>query len=553
MNVVYQIFQKYFEEEKWSILVIVLLSFGINYAQTNLISQITASLIDAVEHSKVAAIMQSFTYFIYASIGYLGLYFTGEVLEMRMLTKLAQWMKQEFIRFIVYSNNEDFNTINAIKYSSPMNRVSFMAYNIISSFINHILTNIAFILVIAGYFFYKSPYLGSGFLVANIAIMIYIYIVWTPLMNLKNKYEKTANENESHVIDILNNFDKIIYRGQAKETVDDYTKKTQTSIDVAREFYESVHFHIAIMYFIIYGTILAILFYFIQMVMAKELDTKTFIAFMTILLIYRDKLTSIVQLLPNFLEFNGRMDFAIKNMEDLVGDYTTINKTVYKPTELKFEQIEFKGVYFRYKSNKADDKYMFENLHLTIKPNHNIVGITGLSGRGKSTLLKLLLKMHKCEKGEILIDGVNIKTVDPTYLREQIVYVNQSSKLFDRKILENMMYGCKKEDECKKYLDIVLSRPKISGLYKNVDLKDGMAGPLGEKLSGGQRQIANIISGLINPSTILVLDEPTNALDSELKKELLGIIDDFRQYKKCIVIITHDRDVYPLMDEKINL
>jgi ABC-type lipoprotein export system ATPase subunit len=102
-------------------------------------------------------------------------------------------------------------------------------------------------------------------------------------------------------------------------------------------------------------------------------------------------------------------------------------------------------------------------------------------------------------------------------------------------------------------LDIVLSRPKIAGLYQNVDLDQGKAGPLGEKLSGGQRQIANIISGLVNPSDILILDEPTNALDAELKKELLSIIDEFRQHKKCIVIITHDRDVYPLMDEKIQL
>lgn len=550
MNVVYQIFQKYFTEEKWSIVGIVLLSFGINYAQTNLISQITASLIDAVEHSQVAKIMQAFSYFIYASIGYLALYFTGEVLEMRMLTKLAQWMKQEFLRFIIYSNNESFNTVNAIKYSSPMNRVSFMAYNIISSFINHIMTNVAFILVIAGYFFYKSPSLGAGFLVSNIAIMAYIYMIWTPLMDLKNTYEKSANENESLVIDVLNNFDKIIYRGQAKETIDDYSKRTQTCVDTAREFYEKVHAHIAVLYTIIYGTIMAILYYLIQMTISKDIDTKTFIAFMTILLIYRDKLTSIVQLLPNFLEFNGRMDFAIKNMEDLVGDYESIGKTVYEPTELKFEKIEFKDVYFRY---KRTDEYMFKNLNVKIESSHNIVGITGLSGRGKSTLMKLLLKMHSCEKGSILVDGVDIKTIDPMYIRKKVVYVNQSSKLFDRKIVENMMYGCKDTDVCKKYLDIVLSRPKISGLYKNVNIDTGMAGPLGEKLSGGQRQIANIISGLVNESEILILDEPTNALDGELKKELLGIIDEFRKYKKCIVIITHDRDVYPLMDERINI
>lgn len=550
MNIVYQIFKKYFEEEKWSIAFIVVLSFAINYAQTNLISQITASLIDAVEHSKVALIMESFLNFIYASIGFLILYFTGEIFEMRMLTKLAQWMKQEFIRFIVHSNNESFNTVNAIKYSSPINRVSFMAHNIISSFINHILTNVAFILVIAGYFFYQNHLLGIGFLISNILIATYIFMVWTPLMDLKNKYEKSANTNETYVIDILNNFDKIIYRGQAEDTVKDYETKTKESIDTAREFYESVQIHIAILYFVIYGTILGILYFFIQMVIDKTLDTKTFIAFMTILLIYRDKLTSIIQLLPNFLEFNGRMDFAIKNMSDLVGDYASINKKIYEPAELKFDRIEFRGVYFRY---KPGDKYMFEDLNLVIEPNNNIVGITGLSGRGKSTLMKLLLKMHAIEKGQILVDGVDIQTVDPTYLRKRVVYVNQTSKLFDRKIIDNMMYGCKDTDECKRYLDIVLARPKIAGLYKNLDIQNGKAGPLGEKLSGGQRQIANIISGLVNPSTILILDEPTNALDRELKAELLGIIDEFRQYKKCIVIITHDRDVLPLVDDKIEL
>lgn len=550
MNIVYQIFRKYLTDEKWTLITILLLSFGLNYAQTNLISQITASLIDAVEHSKAAAMVQSFYHFIYASLAYLSMYFVGEVLEMRMLTKLAQWLKQEFIRFIIFTNNESFNTNNAVKYSSPLNRISFMAYSIISSFLGSVLTNVVFVLVIAGYFFYKSPTLGVGFLFANVLIIGYIFMVWKPLMELKTKYELAANENETHVIDLLQNFDKIIYRGQASETMEDYEKRSENCIKIAREFYESMHFHIAILYFIIYGIILMILYYFIHLVINKTLDTKTFIAFMTILLIYRDKLTSIVQLVPNYMEFKGRLDYAIRTMEDLVGDYESIGKTLYKPVDITFDKIEFRGVYFRY---KPTDPYMFENLNITIEPNHNVVGITGLSGRGKSTLMKLLLKMHKCEKGQILVDGKDIRDIDPTYIRKRVVYVNQTSKLFDKKIVENMMYGCKDTDTCKKYLDIVLSRPKIAGLYQNVDLSQGKAGPLGEKLSGGQRQIANIISGLVNPSDILILDEPTNALDAELKKELLGIIDEFRQHKKCIVIITHDRDVYPLMDEKIQL
>jgi ABC-type lipoprotein export system ATPase subunit len=115
------------------------------------------------------------------------------------------------------------------------------------------------------------------------------------------------------------------------------------------------------------------------------------------------------------------------------------------------------------------------------------------------------------------------------------------------------MYGCGSHAKCKEYLDIIMSYPKIKQLYKNIDLINGSSGSLGEGLSGGQRQIINIISGLINPSPILVLDEPTNALDIELKNELLNIVDKFKAYKKCIIIITHDRDVYPIFDQIIKL
>jgi ABC-type multidrug transport system fused ATPase/permease subunit len=249
---------------------------------------------------------------------------------------------------------------------------------------------------------------------------------------------------------------------------------------------------------------------------------------------------------------NGRIEYATAQFNELKHEkYNQLNvSTKYEPTVLSFSRIDFKGVYYKYKTG---ENYLFENLNLTIIPSNNIVGITGLSGRGKSTIMKLLLRLYPLDKGAITIDGKDIKTLDPIYLRQNITYINQSAKLFNKRIIENMMYGCNSESECKKYLKIILEYPKIQNLYANVDLIKGESGSLGENLSGGQRQIINIISGLINPSPILVLDEPTNALDAELKSELLAIIDRFRSYKKCIIIITHDRDVYPLFDERIKL
>ena len=72
-------------------------------------------------------------------------------------------------------------------------------------------------------------------------------------------------------------------------------------------------------------------------------------------------------------------------------------------------------------------------------------------------------------------------------------------------------------------------------------------------MSGGQRQIINMIGGLINNSKVLVLDEPTNALDPQLKNEVIGIIKDFREYKKAIFIITHDKDVFEIFNQQVKL
>jgi ABC-type bacteriocin/lantibiotic exporter with double-glycine peptidase domain len=78
-----------------------------------------------------------------------------------------------------------------------------------------------------------------------------------------------------------------------------------------------------------------------------------------------------------------------------------------------------------------------------------------------------------------------------------------------------------------------------------------MVGHLGEKVSGGQRQIINIINGMIGDAKVVILDEPTNALDPELKKELILYIQSYKSRKNAIIIITHDKEVIPILDKII--
>jgi len=231
-------------------------------------------------------------------------------------------------------------------------------------------------------------------------------------------------------------------------------------------------------------------------------------------------------------------------------DYHELMSKKYKSVDLPFETIRFENIYFKYKTS---DDYTFKNFNKTIHISDKIIGITGISGKGKSTFSKLILKLYHPEKGNIYIDDVNIDDIDGEYIRKNISYVNQNSKLFDKLVVENMLYGCDDENVCKQYLAEIMKYEKISRLFEKMDIYDKQSGLLGENLSGGQRQVINIIGGLIQPSEIVILDEPTNSLDPELKHEIINLIVNFKKYKRCIIIVSHDKDVFPIFDENIKI
>jgi ABC-type bacteriocin/lantibiotic exporter with double-glycine peptidase domain len=202
---------------------------------------------------------------------------------------------------------------------------------------------------------------------------------------------------------------------------------------------------------------------------------------------------------------------------------------------------------------------ILQNYNYTFKFNNNIIGIFGPSGMGKSTLAKMFIKLYNPVSGKILIDDVDIKDVDNIYLRQHIKYINQSSRLFDRTVYENLFYACSttnNTNQCETLLQEIAHFPKIKELLDKVnskEMKDKPVGLFGENLSGGQRQIINILSGLISDSKLVILDEPTNALDPLLKKDFINMLHHFKKFKQGILVITHDKDMLPILDEVVQL
>jgi ABC-type bacteriocin/lantibiotic exporter with double-glycine peptidase domain len=415
-----------------------------------------------------------------------------------------------------------------------------------SDVITFLLPVLLFLIVISVYLCYVVPVMGAGFIVGNVAICAYLYWMWERMLEKNELYEERATEYESYLLEILNNIDKIVYRGQTKSEIDNFEGLSNHTVSKAYDFYSEVNIHGTVMNILVYLIIFAFVGYAIQLYFNKEIKGVMFITFITVIILYRDKMATVIQQIPDFVEFLGRSNSVMKYFVNMKSD----RSGDYKEMVLPFDKIVFENVSFQYKTNK---KQIFDKWNSTILLNKKIIGITGISGKGKSTFAKLLLKMYPYE-GNIYIDGVNIKEIDADYVRKNIVYVNQNAKLFDKKIFENMMYGCTETEQCDANLKKILANyPKIAELYKNMDIYEKSAGSLGENLSGGQRQVTNIIGGLINPAKIVILDEPTNALDGELKKEVLRLIRDVSKEKKSILIITHDKDVTQLFDATIKI
>jgi ABC-type multidrug transport system fused ATPase/permease subunit len=553
MNILIYLFQQFFNIQKGNMLGLLGLSLFLSYIYTKVSSKINAKIIQSIQLDKPIESLQYFWFFIAASIVYIILLYVYKYLQNHLLTNLTNWVKKVLFEFILKSNNEDMKNINFADFITPITRISSAASSLLNDFISNLIPTLGFMIVIIVYFMMNDLKLGMIFLIGNVIIFGYLAFFWNDMFLNKKKQEELVVENERYILDSLNNIDKIIYRGMVNDEIKIFDKKTDECIRMAIQMTQYVTNHMFIMNIFIYIIIFSSMYYILQLNIGKRIDNLTAITFLTILIIYRDNISDTVQSVPHNIDLMCRIDFIVREFNEMINEedvkHVMDKQFEYESTKLPFNTIEFKNVSFKY---PYADKPVFENYSKTVEITNKIIGIIGPSGNGKSSFVKLILRLHDCTGGVISIDDQDIKTINPDYIRENITYVNQNSRLFDREILTNILYGCTNPSKCNENLKTILAFDKIKDLYKNVDL-EGDAGPLGENLSGGQRQVANLISGLINPTPILVLDEPTNALDPELKHEILSMIQYFRTYKKCIMIITHDKEVYQLFDETINI
>ncbi len=191
--------------------------------------------------------------------------------------------------------------------------------------------------------------------------------------------------------------------------------------------------------------------------------------------------------------------------------------------------IEFKNIWFKY-----EEEYVLKDFSLKI-PIGKTVALVGQSGSGKSTIANLITRFYDVNKGQVLIDGVDIRDLTIHSLREQLGIVTQDAILFNDSIKENLLLGKENATD-----EEIIEALKIANAWEFVEeLPNGIEtniGDSGNKLSGGQKQRLSIARAVLKSPPIMILDEATSALDTESERLVQEALENLMKNRTSIVI-----------------
>ena len=253
-------------------------------------------------------------------------------------------------------------------------------------------------------------------------------------------------------------------------------------------------------------------------------------------LIFASYMSQIYQPIRQITRLSTRFSRATVSMERINGILETAPDIQDAPDAISVSQlrgdIAFNNVSFSY----VDGKKILDNVSFRIKPGER-VALVGASGAGKSTIANLIIRLYEPQTGTILIDGQNIQRYQRASLRQEIGVVLQDPVLFGTSIKENIAYGKPEAsmDEIEHAARQVHAHDFIMALP---DSYDTLMAESGNTLSGGQRQRICLARALIRQASILIMDEPTSAVDAESHALIRDAMNRLQQ-GRTILLIAH--------------
>ncbi|MBR3673368.1 MAG: ABC transporter ATP-binding protein [Clostridia bacterium] len=271
-----------------------------------------------------------------------------------------------------------------------------------------------------------------------------------------------------------------------------------------------------------------------KMVLNNQISVGDFVAFNGYMIILQEP----IRWIPWMVKHSKRFQVAYKRLNDFLKMKEEKIKIYDYNSENLNGNIQINGLTYRYPDGGED---VLKNISINVEQGKSL-GIIGVIGSGKTTLMNLLMKLYKVPDGKIFIGGKDINNIETDAIRHNICYITQDNFLFSSTLKDNInlfrdIYA--EED--------ILESTKSSMIYEEInDMPDGINTIIGEKgidLSGGQKQRVVISRAFLNQSNIVIFDDTFSALDNKTEESLLRNIRKLTENKTCIIISNRISDI----------
>lgn len=391
-----------------------------------------------------------------------------------------------------------------------------------------------------------------GFIIMVIFIIFLICYYFMLLRIKKYSYDRSSEERVfmTHVDDILSNSLTVLSCRKVKDEKE-YLNNKHLNYD--KKFEKYLWYSSAGSYlFSIFASIamVLIMYVIIRNRQLNKISNDTTMKLIVIILFFTRFVKTVISRIIVIATFHGKLEEMEKNITKIVND--TPNNGIKENIPITGD-IVFKNVSFEYnKKNENNEKttekvVALHNVSFKIKPLDR-VAIVGTNGSGKSTIIKLIMGYYNVSRGEVLHNGTNVLDINREYLRSKITIINQNIVLFNRSIIDNICYG---NNIPKEKVIQILKKLHVMRIFKNQpNGLETLAGLHGSNLSGGQKQIIHLLRSYLSNKPIIIMDEPTSAIDSTNKKYILRMINEMSK-KSTLIIVTHDEEYAASFPTKI--
>ena len=390
---------------------------------------------------------------------------------------------------------------------------------------NKLLQTATTVIVIGGTFLYISPLIATF---AFIPIPIIIFGSFKFTSTIASRYERIRESIETLNSNLSNSISGILNVKSFTREVKELERIETSSNEVKSANYHAIKLSAAFIPIIR----VAILFGFTATLLIGgflALDGEIKVATYSVLLFITQRLLwPLTELGDTFDLYQRAMAsfnriFSLKNERSEIGN----GDVEFKKLENK---IELKDVSFSY----VDNFNVLNNVDLTINAGQT-TAIVGSTGSGKSTLIKLLLRLYEINNGSISYDSNSLKDIELSSLREKIGLVSQDVFLFEGTVIENIAYGDLNASESEVWN--AAQKSEADEFINNLPQKENtIVGERGQKLSGGQRQRISIARAILKNPEILILDEATSSVDNETEAAIQRSLDILKKDRTVIVI-----------------